>query len=196
VVGAIALAVVLSQGDKGAASGADTAGAAAPVQPVVPTAQVPDTTTRTVDSTKLATAGGGASTTTPPSPPANVPVVKPTVPASNGQGAATNANPAGPPPAPTAPKRDAELQRVIEDFDKSEGTKIARETLDKIQAMYSRLGSLDQAWAQITMGTAHYALGDKAAACAAYQRAMTLAATSIKVREDSEEKQLMIGCRP
>ena len=79
-------------------------------------------------------------------------------------------------------------------FDKD--SKLARETITKIEAIQGRLTTLDKAWAQIYIGTAHFALGDKPQACAAYERASKLGGDSKAIRDDSEEKRLMIGCRP
>ena len=72
----------------------------------------------------------------------------------------------------------------------------ATQTIVQIEALSGKLGALDQAWAQIYFGTAYYQSGDKTKACAAYVRAAALAGESDVVRKDSEEKRLMIGCRP
>ena len=201
VVGAIALAVVLSKSnDAGTLAAADTSAAVAIVPPPVPPA--PDTVAKAADSASVVASNSGAVTPPPVAPPAGAArsggggVAKP--PATNAGNATSTVKPADPPSstAPTAAKRDAELDRVMEAFDKGEGPAIARETINKIQAIQGRLTGVDRAWAQITLGTAYYALGDKTRACEAYIRAFNLAGDSKAVRDDSEEKQLMIGCRP
>ena len=200
VVGAIALAVVLSKSnDAGTLAAADTSAAVAIVPPPVPPA--PDTVAKAADSANVVASNSGAVTPPPVAPPAGAGrsgggVAKP--PATNAGNAASTVKPTDPPSStvPAALKRDAELDRVIEAFDKEEGPKIARETIDKIQAMQSRLTGVDRAWAQIYLGTAYYSLGDKSRACEAYIRAFNLAGDSKQVRDDSEEKRMMIGCRP
>ncbi len=194
VVGAAALAVVLSQrGGDAVAAGSESTAAVAPPTIVQTTDSAPPP-----DSVKVAVGDDPIPvTTTPPGAAPNPRPSSPAAPPGNAREPVANPRPADPPPAPLAgTTRDAELLRVMDAFDNGSGAALARETIQKIEAMRSRLSALDQAWGQIYIGNAHFALGDKTQACAAWERAPTLAPQSKAVRDDSEEKRLGFSCRP
>ena len=114
---------------------------------------------------------------------------------------ATNPVNATPPetkaPAPPASERNAELQRVMNEFDKDDSAKKASETIVQINVLLGRLrNTSDQAWAQMYLGMAHLTLGDKEKACPAFERAATIGAAIESVRTDSEQYRLFAGCRP
>ena len=93
--------------------------------------------------------------------------------------------------------RNAELQRIMNEFDADDSAKKARETIVQIDVMFGRLrNTSDQAWAQMYLGKAHLTVGEKEKGCAAFERAATIGAAIELVRADSEQYRLFAGCRP
>jgi eukaryotic-like serine/threonine-protein kinase len=92
---------------------------------------------------------------------------------------------------------NAELKKVMDDFDRDDSPRKARETVILIDVLMGRLrNQTEQGWAHNYLGKAHLSLGDKDKACAAFDRAKALATESKRLREDSDEFRLVAACAP
>ena len=122
--------------------------------------------------------------------PQRPPLIEPAKP----NAATTPAPPTASPAPGGSAQRNAELARIMRGFDSDELNET--QTIAQIEALSGTLTGVDRAWAQIYVGLSHYGLGDKTKACAAFERASTLAGDFELVRKDSEEKRMKVGCRP
>ena len=206
VVGAIVLGVMLTRKDAGspeasvapqASTGATDVAApaptpsdgvlrdtsAVPVAPATTPAASPAPSTATASSTKGPAVVADA----------RKPVATPNTPAVRVPDAAVES------PKPTAPattQRSADLQRIMDHFDRDDSQGNAKLTIIEIDAIRSKLGPVDQGWAWIYTGLSQFAMNDKTQACVSFERASKVPGVSEAVRKDSEDKRLMIGCRP
>ena len=96
----------------------------------------------------------------------------------------------------TSASVNADLQAVMDDFDRDGSPSRARDMITKIGALNAKLSNVDRGWAQIYLGLAHLTLNDKAQACAAFKQAMIVGGDSKLVKSDAEEKMLLVPCRP
>ncbi len=101
-----------------------------------------------------------------------------------------------PPKPTTSASVNAELQAVMDDFDRDGSPSRARDMITKIGALNAKLSNVDRGWAQIYLGLAQLTLNDKAQACAAFKQAMIVGGDSKLVKSDAEEKMLLVPCRP
>jgi serine/threonine-protein kinase len=173
--------------------------ASSPVASSAPAATAPDTTA-------VGSPPGSSSTTAIRAVDSSVqraPVVSPPTapqaartPPAETRGSSSNTTP--PPAKSGATKMNAELQRIVDAFDATNGSPAsARTTIPKINALLPQLTtSLDQGWAQLYLGMSHATLEDKASACAAFKLAGALGAESNTVRSTSVDWRTLLGCGP
>jgi hypothetical protein len=92
---------------------------------------------------------------------------------------------------------NAELKKAMDEFDRDDSPRKARETVILIDVLTGRLrNKTEQGWAQNYLGKAHLSLGDKDKACTAFARARDLSSESKRLRDDSDEFRLAAGCPP
>lgn len=212
-VAVIAVAVLKPFGgaDANAGTNAPAIGESMTAPPLNPqTTPSPDTlaTVATADSAPVSAppASGGSNQTNAVAPPktAETPPVTPPVTRPVEQqptttaGSGSRGNTTPPPAKSGATKMNAELQRIVDAFDATNGSPAsARTTIPKINALLPQLTtSLDQGWAQLYLGMSHATLEDKASACAAFKLAGALGAESNTVRSTSVDWRTLLGCGP
>lgn len=155
---------------------ADSAGSETREPPVAPekVAQVPP---KQVASTPPAKAAATPPVTKPPT-------------TSGGTGAT------GTPPASASPI-DAELQRLMDAFDRDNGASNARTTAGKLGTLLPRLStSLDKGWAHLYLGMSQATLSDKEAACASFKQASANSAGSNTLSGLTLDWRTTMGCGP
>ncbi len=200
LVVAVVAGVVWQQSRSATPSASDTAAAVAPVAaPVVPPSD-------TAAGAGIDSAAGGVSLGSPQTPGGSTGAapgagaITPTGTGIGGGGLRDSAVVAAPKPATppgSAVVSNAELQRIMTEFDNDDSQRRARETILMLDVLLGRLrGAFDQGWAHNYLGKAHLALGDTDKACASFERASTLASGLPKLKEDTDEFRALAGCRP
>lgn len=195
----VVVAGVVWQQNRNTTSSPSDSSAAAPPN-VAPVGARPDTTTGArIDSTASGVSLGspqtpGGSTGAAPGSVTGTPT------GSVGSGvrdSSVAATPKSAAPKASVGVSNAELQRIMTEFDNDDSQTRARETILMLDVLMGRLrGAFDQGWAHNYLGKAHLALGDTDKACASFERASTLSGGLPKLKEDTDEFRAVAGCRP
>ncbi len=180
------------------------------VQQPVADPPAPDTATTTLGADSANSVADGSTgraptatdggSTRPVSSPVSSPVTPPVTPPVAGSTGGAGAGVTPPTRGTTTPNtesRNAELQRVMDEFDHDDSEREARETIIEINVLYGRLKSVsDRAYAQNYLGKAYLTVGDKTKACAAFASSAKIGASIESLRKDSEEFMMFAGCAP
>lgn len=189
-----------------ATSGADSMSMSPMIPNTAPTTTPETTVVAAVDTGEASqTATNEVSSVTPGQKPADPPgrsatgtppPVRPPANAGNSGGNVVAPKPVVETP-PRTNSRNADLQRIMAAYDADGSATNSRITIDKIDALRSRLTlGIDKAYAQFYLGQSYATLKEKDQACAAFERAHALGAESSNVRSSSDDWRIMLGCRP
>ena len=168
-----------------------------------PTVNTPDSSAMGAPAATDNPAAVAAAPTTSPTSPPPVVIPKPETsrpPVTTSQNSAAAAKPPTEKPAETPTRgagRNADLQRIMADYDADGSATNSRVTINKIDALRPQLTmGIDQAYAQFYLGMSYATLREKEQACAAFKQARALGSESNFVRSSSDDWRIQLGCGP